>query len=223
MSREQQTRRAPKKELKNRLITNIQECSQKYNTVFIFYTPVLRSKFMNLIRKEWRDSLFFFGSNKVMQVALGRNVTDEIRPGYHHIADNLHGPCGLCFTNRKREDILNYFKENVHDDFARSGFVATEDFVVPEGPLPFEPSLELHLRQQYLPVSLKDGILSCKNEHVVCKKGQRLTPQAAKLLEYFDVKMAKFEISVICILEDGKFEQLGQLPSDQPMEIEDGN
>lgn len=29
---------------------------------------------------------FFLGSNKVMQVALGRSVSDEIRPGLHKVS-----------------------------------------------------------------------------------------------------------------------------------------
>ncbi|EAL43111.1 60S acidic ribosomal protein po putative [Entamoeba histolytica] len=221
MSREQQGRRVAKKEIKNRLITNIQEAAQKYSTVFIFYTPVLRSKFMNIIRKDWRDSIFFFGSNKVMQVALGRTEQDEIKPGYHFIAERLKGTCGLCFTNKKKEEILAYFKTQIHDDFARSGSVATMDFVVPEGPLPFEGSLELHLRKNLLPVELKDGILSCKEEYVVCKKGQKLTPQAARLLEYFDIKMAVFEIRVLSIVQDGKFEELESIGEDETMQMEE--
>ena len=73
--------------MKTKLISNIQECAQQFRNVFIFHTDVLRSKFMNLIRKDWRDSRFFFGGNKVMQVALGRTPEDEIRPSFHCIAE----------------------------------------------------------------------------------------------------------------------------------------
>lgn len=42
--------------------------------------------------KQFNESIptfcfrFFLGSNKVMQVALGRSVADEIRPGLHKIS-----------------------------------------------------------------------------------------------------------------------------------------
>ena len=221
MSREQQKRRLPKREIKSKLITNIQECSQKYETLIIFYTPIVRSKFMNLIRRDLRnDSIFFIGSNKVMQVALGRTTEDEIKPGYHFISERLKGNCGICFTNRSKESIMEYFKTQVYEDFARSGFPATRDFVVPEGQLQFPPSLQLHLTQNGLPIQLKDGIISCTHEYTVCKKGERLTPQQARLLEYFDEKMATFEISVLCLVTNGKFEEINEIP-DAEMEIEE--
>ena len=221
MSREQQTRRIAKREIKDKLITNIQESSSKYNNLFIFYTPVLRSKFMNLIRRDLRsNSIFYFGSNKVMQIALGRTAETEIKPNYHLIAEKLKGTCGLCFTNLSKQEIIEYFKTQIHDDFARSGNIAIDDFIVPEGPLHFPGSLEVNLRKNYLPVELKDGILYCKDEYCVCKKGQKLTPQQARLLEYFDIKMATFEIKVLCFLENGNFEELEKIGENEVLEME---
>ena len=223
MSREGQTRRTVKREIKTKLITNVQEAANKYSNVYIFYTPVLRSKFMNLIRRDLRDSsIFFFGSNKVMQVAIGRTPEDEIKPEYHHIAERLRGTCGLCFSNKSKEEITAYFKTQIHEDFARSGNIATMDFVVPEGPLQLPGSLEVHLRKNFLPVELKDGILSCKEDYLVCRRGQRLTPQQARLLEYFDVKMATFEVKVLSCVENGKFEELESIEDGMEMEFEEG-
>ena len=44
--------------------------------------------------------------------------------------------------------------------FARSGTVATETVVLPEGPLDMPHSMEPQLRQLGLPTRLKDGMLS---------------------------------------------------------------
>lgn len=222
MSRETQSRRGSKREIKDRLITNIQEAAQKYKNIFVFYTPILRSKFMNIIRRDWRaDSIFFFGSNKVMQVALGRTKEDEVKPGCHFIAERLKGQCGLCFTNKAKDEILSYFETQVHDDFARAGFVANMDFIVPEGQLSLAPSLEVQLRKNLLPVELKNGVLLCKDPYTVCRAGQKLTPQAARLLEFFDIKMATFKITVLCLLQNGKFEELNTVPESATMEIEE--
>ena len=223
MSREGQARRTAKKQIKTKLFENVQEAANKYENVFIFYTPVLRSKFMNLIRRDLRDSsIFFFGSNKVMQVALGREESNEIKPNYRFIAERLRGTCGLCFSNKSKDEIIAYFKTQIHEDFARSGNVATMDFIVPEGPLQLPGSLEIHLRKNFLPVELKDGILSCKDDYCVCRKGQRLTPQQARLLEYFDIKMATFEIKVLCCVENGVFEELETMEDGMEMEFEEG-
>ncbi|KAI3780734.1 hypothetical protein L2E82_10722 [Cichorium intybus] len=38
---------------------------------------------------------FFLGSNKVMQVAIGRSDSDELTPGLHKVSKLLRGDCGL--------------------------------------------------------------------------------------------------------------------------------
>ncbi|KAM0068016.1 putative ribosomal protein L10-like domain superfamily [Helianthus debilis subsp. tardiflorus] len=47
---------------------------------------------------------FFLRSNKVMQVALGRSDSDEIRKGLHKVSKLLCGDAGLCVTNISKEE-----------------------------------------------------------------------------------------------------------------------
>jgi len=49
---------------------------------------------------------FFFGKNKVMAIALGRTEEEEMQPNIHKLAGMLHGQCGLLFTNKKKEEVL---------------------------------------------------------------------------------------------------------------------
>lgn len=68
-------------------------------------------------------------------------------------------------------------------DYARSGFVVNETVVLPEGPMPdFPHSIEPHLRQLGMPTALKKGIVTLLQEYQVCKNGQTLTPEQAKIL-----------------------------------------
>ena len=68
-------------------------------------------------------------------------------------------------------------------DYAKAGFVATEDVILPEGPLPdFPHSIEPHLRQLGLPTSLQKGIVTLIKEHTVCRTGDVLTPEQARIL-----------------------------------------
>jgi len=54
---------------------------------------------------------FFFGKNKVMSLALGRNRSDEYRPGLRKIARRLQGQTGLLFTNASEEEVLRYISD----------------------------------------------------------------------------------------------------------------
>lgn len=74
-------------------------------------------------------------------------------------------------------------KEYEEADYARSGFVVDQTITLPEGPLPdFPHSIEPHLRQLGMPTALQKGIVTLIKGYVVCKKGQALTPEQARIL-----------------------------------------
>ena len=97
------------------------------------------------------------GRNKVMAVGLGRTPEAEIKPSLHKLAAGLAGSRGLLFTNETLESVKGWFAEHKKFCFARSGTVATETIVLPEGPLDMPHSMEPQLRQLGLPTRLKDG------------------------------------------------------------------
>lgn len=71
----------------------------------------------------------------------------------------LVGNVGLLFTNRSKEEVQDWFSTHIENDYARSGSVATIDYIVPEGPMDqFPHSMEVQLRQLGLPTSLKKGV-----------------------------------------------------------------
>ena len=101
----------------------------------------------------------FLGRNKVMAFSLGRTVETEYKKDLHKLAKALVRKRGLLFTNEKVEDVKEWFKSHKQFCYARSGSIATETVVLPEGPLDFPHSMEPQLRQLGLPTRLKDGKL----------------------------------------------------------------
>lgn len=49
---------------------------------------------------------FFFGKNKVMSYALGKSAQEEIQNNLHKLALKIEGQCGLLFTNRSVDDVI---------------------------------------------------------------------------------------------------------------------
>lgn len=95
--------------------------------------------------------------------------------------------------------MIDWFDTYSEDDYARAGFVATDSVVLPEGPLEnFPHSIEPHLRQLGLPTSLQRGVVTLIKEHEVCKKGQTLTPEQARILKLLGKMMATFKMTVKC-------------------------
>jgi hypothetical protein len=81
---------------------------------------------------------FFLGSNKVLQVALGRTSEDEHRAGLAALGARIRGDAGLLFTNMDRVELETVLAEHAVAHHARTGAVAEDDFALEAGPLMFK-------------------------------------------------------------------------------------
>uniref|UniRef100_A0A3Q1FWI0 Ribosome assembly factor mrt4 n=1 Tax=Acanthochromis polyacanthus TaxID=80966 RepID=A0A3Q1FWI0_9TELE len=159
---------------------------------------------------------FFFGKNKVMVVALGRRDTDEYKDNLHKVSKYLRGEVGVLFTNKTKDEVQDHFKEM---DFARAGNQAQMDITLDEGPLEqFPHSMEPQLRQLGLPTALKKGVVTLLKDHEVCKEGDVLTPEQARILKLFAIEMAEFKVQIKCMWnsETGEFENFAG--EEEPMQ-----
>ncbi|KAH9489956.1 mRNA turnover 4 [Bulinus truncatus] len=93
-------------ELKQKLIEKIRESADQYARIFTFSVHNMRNIQLKEIRQHWSHSRFYFGKNKVMQVALGRSADEEYRENIHQMTQNLQGQTGLLFTNSTEEEVL---------------------------------------------------------------------------------------------------------------------
>lgn len=67
--------------------------------------------------------------------------------------------------------------------YARAGNVAPETVELPAGPLPVENhTIEAYLRQLGMPTALKNGMVTLLSDYTVCKEGQPITPEQARIL-----------------------------------------
>ncbi|CAH9079653.1 unnamed protein product [Cuscuta europaea] len=193
---------------KENIINMIRDSAEKHTFVYVFGFENMR----NLKFKEFREQLksssrFFLGSNKVMQLALGRSAADEIKPGLYKISKLLRGDSGLLFTNLPKEEIERLFNLYEEYDFARTGSLATEKVELKEGPLDhFTHEMEPFLRKQGMPVRLNKGVVELVSDYVVCDGGEPLSPEASRILRLLGIKMATFKLHLICRWSPDEFE-----------------
>ncbi|XP_038051374.1 mRNA turnover protein 4 homolog isoform X2 [Patiria miniata] len=197
-------------ELKQNLIEEVRASVDRYARIFIFSVENMRNSKIKDVRNMWKHSRFFYGKNKVIAVALGKDRAGEYREGLHMISSKLKGNVGLLFTNETKEAVIEWFDEYVEPDFARSGNVARSTVVLDEGPLTqFTHSMEPHLRQLGLPTLLKKGVVLLVGEHTVCKEGEPLTPEQARILKLLGNAMVDFKIDLLAMWSNnGTFEDL---------------
>ncbi|EYU18540.1 hypothetical protein ABFS83_02G065500 [Erythranthe nasuta] len=196
------------REHKETVVNSIRDAAEKFDSVYVFTFENMR----NLKFKEFRDRLksssrFFLGSNKVMQVALGKTAADEIKSGLHKISKVLHGDSGLCFTSLPKEEVIRLFGEYEDYDFARTGSTAAETVELKEGPLDqFTHEMEPFLRKQGMPVRLNKGVVELVSDYTVCEEGKHLSPESARILRLLGIKMATFKLHLICRWSPEDFE-----------------
>ncbi|XP_076662528.1 ribosomal protein LP0-like [Halictus rubicundus] len=181
--------------LKQQIVEDVRNCVERYTKIFLISVDNMRNNKLKDLRGEWKDSRFFFGKNKVIALALGKSREDEVAEGLHKLSAALRGQCGLLFTNRPKKQVLEWMESYEEADHARSGFVVNETVVLPEGPMPeFPHSIEPHLRQLGMPTALQKGVVTLIKEYTVCKKGQTLTPEQARILKLLDKPLATFKL-----------------------------
>ncbi|XP_077787219.1 mRNA turnover protein 4 homolog [Podarcis muralis] len=200
-------------EVKQSLIEELRKCVDTYKYLFIFSIANMRNNKLKDIRNAWKHSRIFFGKNKVMMVALGRSPADEYKDNLHQVSKHLRGEVGLLFTNRTKEEVIEWFSQFKENDFARAGNKATFTVNLDTGPLEqFPHSMEPQLRQLGLPTALKKGVVTLISDYEVCKEGSILTPEQARILKLFGYTMAEFKVTIRSVwhAETGDFEQLAE-------------
>lgn len=187
------------REAKQALLNEMRELVDSFENIFVFSTKNMRNVKLKELRSEWRDSRFFFGRKKIAQVAFGRTHGEEHAEGLHLMAKQLVGDVGLLFTNRDCLSVVEYFRTYEAADFPRSGFRSTDTVRLEAGPLEmFVPEHEPRLRHLGLDVSLVRGTVTLREDYCVCQEGDVLTPERAKLLELLGIKMARFQLHLLC-------------------------
>lgn len=198
-------------EAKQNLIEELRKCADIYRYVFVFSVENMRNNKLKDIRTAWKHSRFFFGKNKVMMIALGKGPTDEYKDNLHKLSRFLRGEVGVLFTNKTKDEVQEYFGNFKEVDYARAGNTASMAVTLDEGPLDqFPHSMEPQLRQLGLPTALKKGVVTLIKDFEVCKEGDTLTPEQARILKLFGFEMAEFKLSIKCMWnsESGEFEKL---------------
>ncbi|RLN93239.1 hypothetical protein BBJ28_00015560 [Nothophytophthora sp. Chile5] len=196
-------------ELKQSVVEAVRNAVDTYASAFAFSFQNMRTNHFKEVRMDFKDSRFFMGKNKVMKLALGRSKEEEYADDLFRLSNDVSGNSGLLFTNKPHDEVLAYFAKLSVSDYPRSGFVATEVVTIPEGPLPqFIGSMVESLRGLGLPVDLKKGVVVLSQDYTICKVGQTLTPEQAKLLVHFDRKMAEFKLVILSVWSKGAYQRL---------------
>eukprot|EP00245_Coleochaete_scutata_P007403 TRINITY_DN2273_c0_g1_i1.p1 TRINITY_DN2273_c0_g1~~TRINITY_DN2273_c0_g1_i1.p1 ORF type:complete len:249 (+),score=67.04 TRINITY_DN2273_c0_g1_i1:182-928(+) len=217
------------REQKESVVTAVRGCMDEYSSIYAFAFENMRNQSFKAFKDQLKGtSRFFLGSNKVLQIALGKTAADEHRDGLHKLSELVKGNRGLFFTNLPKEEASRIFEEYEERDFVRTGNLATETVELPEGPLEMFPhDMEPFLRKQGMPVRLNRGVVELVSDFTVCREGEHISPEASRILRLLGKKMAAFKMYLIARWAPDEFELLmdpadvDKIGADEGQELEE--
>lgn len=215
------------REWKEGVVEKVRDAVEKYPSVYLFRHYNMRTEKFKELREEMKaHSKFILGSNAILQVALGRSPSDELRTNLHLLSEKIKGQVGLLFTSLPSDEVTRIIDEFEHEDYARAGAKATHDFRIKEGPVPdgahgpLQHTMEPQLRKYGMPTKLNKGVIEVLSDFVVCKEGKVLDANQAAILKVFDEKMAVFSLKLLGVwrADDEEYEELADDDGDEDME-----
>ncbi|CAN6881741.1 unnamed protein product [Brassica oleracea] len=188
------------REHKEIIVNGIREAVEKRTSVYVFSFENMRNIKFKEFRNQFRhNGRFFLGSNKVMQVALGRSASDEIRPGIFKVSKLLHGDAGLLVTDMPKEEVESLFNAYEDSDFLRTGSTAVETVLLKE--------ILIHKVIMSFADSLHNvGTVELLSDFVVCEEGKPLSPESSRILRLLGIKLATFKLNLVCRWSPNDFE-----------------
>jgi len=184
------------KEKKQTKFNQVIDSLEKFTDIYVFDYSNCRSKHIQDARLKFReDSQFFMTKNKLIKAAL-LGVEDKFE-NIEKIAEDLIGLRGMLYTNRPKVEVMAFFKNFRMKDFARTGSIAEESIQLQKGLLEDYPHSMLQRFQELnMPVELKNGKIYLTRDYVVCKEGDLLTPEQAKILKHLNYMISTFELKL---------------------------
>ena len=107
------------------MVETIKQAVDTYSRCFALSFENMRTGPFKKIQNTMRDSKFFIGKNKVMQVALGRSPEEESADNTHLLSKYMRGQVCMLFTNKTQKEVQTFLDLNREPDFAKSGTKAT--------------------------------------------------------------------------------------------------
>jgi len=199
-------------ETKQAMVDKIRGAVDEYPRLFVFSVDNMRNTHFKTIREEWAShSKFFMGKNRVMALALGRTEAEEYNDNLNRVSKLLRNQRGLLFTSQNEDKVLEFFEKHEENDFLRTGGIAEDTVILDQGPLTqFSHAIEPQLRALGMPTELKKGVVTLMQEYTVCKEGDRLTSEQARILKLLGHQQAKFKLNMIALWsrQEGEFKML---------------
>lgn len=188
--------------VKEEKVKQVEELMKKFETypvIAIFDLFQLPNRVLKEIRKLLKEK----AEVKVVKKRIAFIAMKKFDKGLEKLIEKIDFPLGLIFSKENPFKLFNLIEENKVPDFAKGGEIAEEDILIKAGTtnLMAGPAIS-EFSKLKIPVGVEQGKIVIKKDHVLVKKGEVITPEAASILRKLNIPSLKIGLRIKYVYEN---------------------
>jgi large subunit ribosomal protein L10 len=174
------------------------------------------------MRETLRDNdiELIVAKRRVMKFALEQ--AKETKKGIEQLEEFLRGMPALIFSKLDSFKLYKLLKSSKSEAPAKAGQIAPKDIEVKAGPTPFLPGpIISELGAVGLKSGVENGKVAIKEDSIVAKEGDEITPELAGLLTRLNITPMEIGLNLTASFEDGTIFKKAVLDVDEEQFVAD--
>ncbi|RLF50739.1 MAG: 50S ribosomal protein L10 [Thermoplasmata archaeon] len=140
----------------------------------------------------------------ILRVSKNSLIERALENGTAKLKDFIEGETGIIVSNLNPFKLYQELEKMRMKAPAKGGEIAPEDIVVKKGDTPFKPGpIVGELQKAGIPAAIREGKVVIEKDVVLVKKGERISPDIAKVLNRLDIKPIEIGLKVYALFENG--------------------
>lgn len=185
-------------EWKKKEVEEIKKLAQKFSTIAVVNLERLPTKQLQSIRRKLKGKAELGITKKI----LIKRALEACSPNTQKLAAHLKGTPALLFSNIEPFELFKTLKASRIPAAAKPGQIVPSDIWVPAGPTPFAPGPVIsELSSLGIKSGVEGGKIAIKEDALVVKKGDKVSPLAASILARLGVEPMEIGINLVAALE----------------------
>lgn len=140
----------------------------------------------------------------VLRVSKNSLIERALENGKMGLKDYIEGEVGIIAANMNPFKLYRELEKLRTKAPAKGGEIAPEDIVIKKGDTPFKPGpIVGDLQKVGIPAAIEGGKVVIKKDVTIVKKGEKISPDLAKILTRLEIKPIEIGLQVYALFEDG--------------------
>jgi large subunit ribosomal protein LP0 len=190
------------KEKKDAYFTKLMDLFQTHSKLFIVNMDMVSSKQAQTVRFQLRGKgEMLMGKNTMIRKCIRNNLTEY--PQLDCLLEYVVGNTGFIFVKDDFSAVRNILKENFIGAAARAGVLAPIDVRIPAGVTTLQPTETSFFQAINIATKITKGAIEILQDVDLIKKGRKVMPGEAALLQKMGIKPFTYGIEIIAVYENG--------------------